>query len=195
MIRVRLPAITGALLTILFSSVGLAADQYTFDRAHTQVLFFVDHLGFSQSQGEFHDYDGGFTFDADDWGNSQVEATIRTASLDMDDYAWDKHLRSEDFFDVKKHPEMIFRSTTVERKDGQRGVIEGDLTLLGVTKPVTLEVTFNKAGIHPISKKYVAGFSASTVIKRSEFGMKYGLPMVGDDVQIRLEVEGHRVEQ
>ena len=195
MLGERLSVITTALLAILLSEVGHAADKFTFDRAHTQVLFFVSHLGFSQSQGEFHDYDGGFTFDSNDWTNSRVEATIRTASLDMDDYAWDKHLRSEDFFDVNQYPTMTFRSTNVERIDGQRGLITGDLTLLGVTKPVVLEVTFNKAGIHPISKTYVAGFSASAILKRSEFGMKYGLPMVGDDVHVRLEVEGHRVEQ
>lgn len=195
MLRERLSVVTSALLATLFSGVGLAADQFGFDRAHTQVLFFVNHLGFSQSQGEFHDYDGSFSFDPGDWADSKVEVTIRTASLDMDDYAWDKHLRSDDFFDVNQYPEMTFRSTRVERTGEQSGIIAGDLTLLGVTKPVILDVTFNKAGVHPISKKYVAGFSARTVIKRSEFGMKYGLPMVGDDVHVRLEVEGHRVEK
>ena len=193
--RKRLSLVASILLATLFSGVGFAADQFAFDRAHTQILFFVNHLGFSQSQGEFHDYDGDFSFDPGDWANSKVEVTIRTASIDMDDYAWDKHLRSEDFFAVNQHPEMRFRSTRVERTDEQRGIIAGDLTLLGVTQPVTLDVTFNKAGVHPISKQYVAGFSASTVVKRSDFGMEYGLPMVGDEVQVRLEVEGYRVEK
>ena len=167
-------------------------DSYDFDRAHTQILFFVDHLGFSTSQGEFLDYDGHFAFDPEDWSRSSVAIDIRTASVDMDDYDWDKHMRSKDFFHVDQYPVMSFRSTRVEQTGEKQGRILGDLTLLGVTRPVTLEFTFNKAGVHPISKAYVAGFSAKTAIRRSEFGMKYGLPMIGDHVDIRLEVEGLR---
>lgn len=171
---------------------GAATDRYVFDKDHTQILFFVDHLGFSMSQGEFHDYDGHFTFDPEDWGASAVDVTIRTHSIDMDDYAWDKHMRDEDFLWVDEHPEMRFVSERVERTGERTGKIHGTLTLRGVSQPVTLDVTFNKAGEHPINKKYVAGFSAETVVQRSDFGMDYGLPAVGDDVHIRLEVEGFR---
>ncbi len=184
-------------LALVLAAAGLAgpaaaAERYAFDKAHTQILFFVDHLGFSKSQGEFHDYDGHFTFDPEDWSNSAVEVTIRTHSVDMDDHAWDKHMRNEDFFHVAEHPTMRFASTRVERTGEDTGKVHGELTLLGVTRPVTLDVTFNKAGEHFLSKEWIAGFSATTSLQRSEFGMDYGLPAVGDRVDIRLEVEGVR---
>lgn len=170
-------------------------EQYEFDTAHTQILFFVNHLGFSNSQGEFHDYEGGFTFDRGAPENSQIDVRIKTASIDMDDEKWDTHMKSEDFFNVEQFPEMTFKSTGIKVTGENIANITGDLTLLGVTKPVTLAVTHNKSGKHPFSGKFVAGFSAETTIKRSEFGMKYGLPAVGDDVRVVLEVEGIRKEQ
>jgi len=110
--------------------------------------------------------------------------------MDMD--KWDAHMKNEDFFHVEKYPEMTFKSTGIEVTGENTARITGDLTLLDVTKPVTLNVTYNKSGVHPYSGEYVAGFSADTMITRSEFGMDYGLPGVGDDVEIRLEVEGIR---
>ncbi|MDP7143284.1 MAG: YceI family protein [Alphaproteobacteria bacterium] len=170
------------------------AAKYNFDKAHTQILFFVNHLGFSNSQGEFHDYDGHFTFDPENPAASSVDVAIKTASIDMDDAAWDKHLKNEDFFHVEKFPNMTFKSTAIEVTGENTAKITGDLTLLGVTHPVTLDVTHNKSGTHPYSGKFVSGFSATTTIKRSAFGMKYGLPAVSDDVEVRLEVEGIRQE-
>lgn len=181
------------LLSVLGAGPASAAlERYTFDPVHTQVLFFVSHLGFSNSAGKFLAFDGGFSFDPDSWASSSVDVGIRTASINMDDQKWEKHLRSEDFFNVQKYPVMGFKSTKVEQTGERQALIHGDLTLLGVTRPVTLEATFNKAGVHPKSKQYVAGFSARTVVKRSEFGMNYGVPMLGDDVEVRLEVEGIR---
>ncbi len=182
-----------ALLSVLsFSQATLAAERYDFDKTHSQILFFVNHLGFSNSQGEFHDYDGHFEFDAKDWSQSSVEVSIRTASIDMDDYAWDKHLKAKEFFDVKKFPEMRYRSTRVEQTGAKIGKIYGELTLLGITHPVVLDLTLNKVGLHPMRKTPRAGFSATASLKRSEFGMKYAVPMVSDEVELRIEVEGPR---
>ena len=167
-------------------------EVYEFDKAHTQVLFFVDHLGFSKSQGEFLDFDGSFTFNRADPTTSHVEVTIQTDSIDMDDEKWDAHMKNEDFFDVEKFPTMLFKSTKIEKTGSKTAHIIGDLTILETTKPVTLNVTFNKAGVHTFNQKYVAGFSATATVKRSDFGIKYGLPLIGDDVEIRLEVEGIR---
>lgn len=192
-----LPLTFFALLAFVFTLVipsAHAAERYTFDKAHTQILFFVDHLGFSKSQGEFLDYNGSFTFDTVKPENSSVQVTIKTAGIDMDDEAWDKHMKNKDFFDVEQYPEMTFKSTAITVTGDKTANITGDLTLLGITKPVTLAVTHNKSGKHPFSGKYVSGFSATTTIKRSEFGMNYGLPAVGDDVEVRLEVEGIRIE-
>lgn len=181
---------------LIFAPAAAKAEavKYSFDKVHTQVLFFVSHLGYSMSQGEFHDYDGHFTFDAETPENSEIDVRIKTASVDMDDEKWDDHLKNEDFFNVEDYPEMTFKSTDVAVTGDNTAEITGDLTLLGVTKPVVLDVTHNKSGVHPHSGKYVSGFSATTTIKRSEFGMDYGLPGVGDDVEVRIEVEAHRAD-
>ena len=171
------------------------ADHYTFDKAHTQILFFVNHLGFSMSQGEFLDYDGHFHFNTKEPSKSDVHVTIQTASIDMDDKKWDDHMKNKDFFDVENYPTMTFKSTKIDVTGDNTANITGDLTLLGTTKPVTMAVTHNKSDKHPFGGKYVSGFSATAKLKRSEFGMTYGLPGVADDVEIRIEVEGVRTEE
>ena len=169
-------------------------ETYTFDKAHTQILFFVNHLGFSMSQGEFHEYDGAFTFNRGEPEKSKVDVTIQTASIDMDDEKWDAHMKNADFFDVENFPTMSFKSTGIEVTGENSANITGDLTILETTKPVTLAVVHNKSGVHPFNGKFVAGLSGTTTIKRSDFGMNFGIPGVADEVQIRLEVEGFREE-
>lgn len=182
--------------TLLFPfSAQAQVETYEFDKAHTQILFFVSHLGYSMSQGEFLEYDGGFTIDRDDPSKSSIDVSIQTASIDMDDEKWDDHMKNEDFFNVEKFPAMTFKSTAVELTGENTAKVTGDLTLLGVTKPVTLDVTHNKSDVHPYSGKYVAGFSGTGTLKRSDFGMNYGLPGVADDVEIRLEVEAMRQDE
>lgn len=176
--------------TIEANAPQTVAERYVFDKAHTQILFFVNHLGFSMSQGEFLDFDGHFMYDEANPENSSIDVVIKTASIDMDDEKWDDHMKNEDFFDVEKFPEMTFKSTDIEVTGENTANITGDLTILGVTKPVTLAVTHNKTGIHPYSKKKHAGFSATATIDRTQWGMNYGVPNVGEEVEIRLEVEG-----
>lgn len=181
-------------VSLLFAAAPAqaAVEKYVYDPAHTQVMFSVSHLGFSFSHGKFTKFSGGFEFDAEAVENSSADMTIETASINMDMAEWDNHLKSPDFFDVEKFPAMTFRSTKAEKTGEKTGKLTGDLTLLGVTKPVTLDVVYNKSGVHPYSKNYIAGFSATGTIKRSDFGMNYGLPGVGDDVTIEVQVEGIR---
>lgn len=167
---------------------------YNFDQPHTQVLFFVDHMGFAKSQGEFEQTDGTITINEEEPEKSVVDVSIPIASLDMDDAKWEEHLKSADFFDAAQFPVMTFKSTSVERTGENTANVTGDLTIHGVTKPTVLAVTHNKSGKHPMKGNNVTGFSATTNIKRSDFGMEYGLPMVGDDVEIRLEVEAHEAD-
>ena len=191
-------ALTGAMGAALLAAplTANAADKYEFDKAHTQILFFVDHLGYSMSQGEFLDYDGHFMFDEESPENSSVEVTIQTASIDMDDEKWDEHLKNEDFFNVSEYPTMSFESTGINVTGEDTAELMGDLTMLGQTKPVTLNVTHNKSGPFPMNPDiYKSGFSAEGTIKRSEWGLNYGLPGVGDDVKIMIEVEGQRTEE
>lgn len=195
MIKSLFVGAAAALFLFLPTSAKAAPEHYSFDKAHTQILFFVNHLGFSMSQGEFHDYDGHFIFDRENPENSSVEVEIRAESIDMDDEKWDTHMKNEDFFHVTKYPVITFKSTKIEQFSEDSANITGDLTMLGVTKPVTLTTTLNKTGRHPFNQKYVAGFSATATVKRSDFGMNYGLPLIGDEAQIRLEIEGIRKDE
>lgn len=188
-----------ALMLLVALGMGLAAPQaraeleiYTLENPHTQIAFSVSHLGFSHSYGKFLDYDGRIEFDRAAPENSKVEVTVQTASVDMGHEKWEDHLKNADFFNVEEFPTMTFKSTGIEVTGDDTAKITGDLTILGVTKPVVLDTTFNKAGKHPFGDKYMAGFSAVAEIKRSDFGMGYGLPNVGDEVKIYIEVEAER---
>ncbi|TNE28328.1 MAG: polyisoprenoid-binding protein [Alphaproteobacteria bacterium] len=166
--------------------------RYEFDKTHSSIMFFVNHLGFSLSTGRFLDFDGFYSFDPDAPEASEVDVTIKTGSLAMQDDRWDAHMKNEDFFNVEKFPDMHFKSTEVVKTGDKTGVLKGDLTLLGVTKPVELNVTLVGTGKHPMAPRLVSGFSATGTLKRSDFGMTYGLPNVGDEVEIRIEIEGFK---
>ncbi|MBX2834290.1 MAG: YceI family protein [Micavibrio sp.] len=188
----KLALITALAATTLFATPANAEIQhFTLDKPHTQIMFFVEHMGVSLSHGEFYDYEGEITFDTENPENSSAQATIKTASIAMGSDGWDAHLKNKDFFNVEEFPEMTFKSTSIEKTAEKTAKINGDLTILDVTKPVTLDVTYNGSGEHAMNKKPIIGFSATTHIKRSDFGMNYGIPMVGDEVEIRLEIEGH----
>ena len=189
-----LSALVGILLTgsLPLGGIDVAAETFKIDPVHTSALFRVMHFGYSRVTGRFNDISGEIVFDESDYDKSQVKVTIKTDSVDTHHEKRDAHLRSPDFFNAKEFPEMTFVSTGVEKTGDKTGKLLGDLTLLGVTKPVTLEVTFHRVAPHPL-KSYnhvlTAGFSAQTRIKRSDFGMKYGLQGLSDDVEIILEVE------
>lgn len=185
-------AVAIAAAAILGSIGNAAADNYVLDVDHTNVLFFVNHLGFSTMEGEFDDVQGSFVFDKDDLSKSSVKVTIQAASVDTDVTALDDHLRGPDFFDVKQFPEITFKSRDIEKTGDNMGKITGDLSMHGVTRSVTLDVKFNREGEHPSTKKHVAGFSATASLTRSDFGIVYGTPYIGDQVDIRIEVEGLR---
>lgn len=182
-------------VALLLATLPAAAEpqRYTFDPLHTQVYFLASHLGFSHSLGKFAKFGGELMFDEDDWSTAMVDATVDVASLYMGDAGWEKKLLSDSFFDARENPTAKFVSQRLVR-DGttNRGKLEGELTLHGVTRPVTFDVTVNRVGRDTYSFKHVAGFSAHATIKRSEFGMRGSLPAVGDEVEIRLEVEAVR---
>lgn len=187
--------LTLTLILLSFQPARADVETYHLDKPHTQVIFFVDHLGFAKSSGKFLDYSGSITFDRAQPENSKADVTIQTASLDMGDQKWNEHLKGSDFFNVTKFPTMEFKTTGIEINGENLAAMTGDLTILGVTKPVVLDVTFNKCDKHPFGTEYHCGFSAATLINRSDWGMNYGLPMVGDEVEIRIEVEAIRDER
>lgn len=173
---------------------GDAIDRYQFDKSHTHIMFFIDHLGFSKMVGQFHDYSGGFSFDEKNPEASKIDVTIKTASIDTDVPELDSKLAGDKWFNSEQFPDATFVSTNIVKTGKKTGRVYGNFTLMGVTKPITLDVTFNKAGKYPVGDIYAAGFEARGKIFRSAFGMNEGLPFVGDRVDLLIHVEAHRIE-
>jgi polyisoprenoid-binding protein YceI len=182
-----IPAITAA-----------PAGAYTLDKAHASLIFRVDHLGFSQFTARFARFDATLQFDPVDPAASRVSATIDPSSLECDNPppGFLEHLRGAQWLDAAAFPEIAFRSTAVALTGANKARITGDFTLHGVTRPITLEATFNGgyAG-HEFEPNARIGFSARGALKRSDFGIAYGLPPagstmgVGDEVKISIEAE------
>ena len=181
-----------ALLPLAWAVTPASATDYSLDTVHTQITFCVDHLGFSHPCGRLHVKSGFFHFDDGDWSTATVDAIVDTASLDLGDAKWNAAVRSWQFLDAGKYPEAHFVSRSAQKTGEKSGLVHGTLTLRGVTRPVDLRVTFNRAGLDPYDLRYTAGFSAMTTLKRSDFGMKKYLPDIGDEVAIRIEAEGLR---
>ena len=173
------------------SAHAFAADSYTIDPRHTYPVFEVNHLGFSTQRGRFNKVTGKITLDAAA-SKGSVEVSIDTASIDMGLEDWDKHMKSEEFFNVEKYPAMSFRSYGMEFRDGKPVAAEGVLTLLGVSKPVRLAIADFHCGFHPLSRKELCGADVSTQIKRSDFGMTKYVPAVSDEIRIVIPVEAYK---
>lgn len=181
-----------AALILAAASVGAAHAapvSYALDPAHVSVAFIANHLGYSNMIGRFNTVNGSVDYDKDAVENSKLKVVIDTASIDTNHAKRDEHLRSPDFFNAKEFPQMTFTSTKIEKTGEKAGKLTGDLTLLGVTKPVVLDVVFNKDAANPMSKKDTLGFSARGKIKRTDFGMKYGTPNIGDEIDLLVEAE------
>ncbi len=181
----------GSLLLVLSTGYASAA-KYQIDPGHTYPNFSVSHLGFSTMYGQFGKTTGTMEYDASS-GKGSVNITIDAASIYTGHKKRDKHLRSPDFFNVVEFPEITFKSTSAKLSGGN-GTVEGDLTIMGVTKPVVLNVSKIRCGKHPFNPKLteVCGFDATTKIKRTDFGMKYGMPAIGDEISIVIGIEGTR---
>ena len=179
-------------------TAAAAPESYTIDPLHSAVLFAIDHLGISTIHGRFDKFAGKFTIDrAAKSGN--VELTIDTASVDTNENdkgsrqrSRDEHLRSADFFNTAEFPKMTYKSTNVKFSGDNPSDVEGQLTLLGVTKPVTLKIDRWVCKDHPMSKKPMCGGDASGSFKRTDFGMKFGVPAIGDEIRLKINFEGYK---
>lgn len=184
--------------SLLSASAFAAPQTYNFDPFHSYPSFSVEHLGMATMRGRFDKMSGKATLDlAAKTGT--VEIKIVSASLSTGDGARadgkrsrDDHLRSPDFFNVAEYPEITFRSTRLNFKGEELESVEGNLTLLGVTKPLKLTVTHFKCAPHPFSKAPMCGADMEGVIKRSDWGMKFGAPVaVSDNVKLQISLEAH----
>ena len=176
------------IVAALLAAPACAADNYTVDPRHTWPVFEVNHLGFSTQRGRFNSSSGKITLDTAA-KNGSVELVIETASIDMGFDKWDEHMKSDEFFNVAQFPTMRFASDKLVFDGDKVVAAEGSITLLGVTRPLTLTVSNFRCGPHPMLKKPACGADITATLKRSEFGMTKFVPAVSDEVKISVPVE------
>lgn len=165
------------------------AGTYRLDPAHGKITWSLSHLGYSTYFGQITDVNGEASLDPKEPAKSRVSVTIGIDSISGLNAKLDAHLKTPDFFDAQKFPAATFVSTSVEPTGPTTARVTGDLTLRGVTKPVAFDATFNQAGVNPVDKAYSVGFDGRAVLKRSDFGINAFLPVLGDEVTLRLEGE------
>jgi polyisoprenoid-binding protein YceI len=175
-----------AMLTALPAAAEL--ESYTIDPQHTWPYYEVGHLGYSSQRGRFGKTAGKITLDTDARRGS-ADIAIDTASVSSGVAKLDEHLRSEDFLNAAKNPQITFKSSSFAFEGDKLKSAAGELTINGVTRPATLTVNHFQCAPHPMTKHKQCGADLVTTIKRSDYGVKYGLPVLGDDVTLRISVE------
>ncbi len=180
--------IAASAFALFASGSAFAADAYKIDPNHSSVTFQYTHFGFSHPTGKFMNAVGTVNLDKADPSKSSVEVSFDIAGVNTGVPALDAHLKTPDFFDAAKFPTATFKSTKVVVTGKDTAKVTGDLTIHGVTKPVTLDVKLNKLDLN-MMKKEDAGFTATATIKRSDFGMGNYVPAVSDQVDLYIEAE------
>jgi polyisoprenoid-binding protein YceI len=175
-------------LGLLAAGTALAAETYTIDPSHTFPRFSISHFGFSTHHGQFNRTSGRIVLDRAAKSGT-VDISVDTASVATGDPKLEQHLRAEDFFNVARYPTMVFRAKSLKFNGDVPVAAEGELTLLGVTRPLTLAISRLKCGPHPVAKAEVCGAEVTGTLRRSEWGMKAYVPAIGDEVELRIQVE------
>ena len=175
------------------SSAGVAGPvRFALDPVHTQIVFSIEHAGFSMSTGKLLRPTGTLLFDEKNWALSTVQVEMTAANVEFDDADWNKAVRGKSYFNAEAFPSIRFQSKSCSQTGPKTGVLSGDLTLLGVTKTVDLAITFNKRARHPYTLKDTIGFSATATLHRAEFGMVATPKTIGDEVNVRISLEAVR---
>ena len=186
-------ALSGAALAqadaLTRNPIHVQSGSYVLDPAHGKITWSVDHMGFSTYVGQFTDVSANLDLNVRNPSASKLDALVKTDSVGTFHDGLNKHLKTADFLHTVKFPTAQFRATGIRLVDRDSAKISGNLTLRGVTKPIIIEADFNQAGINPVDKQYSLGFDGEAKIKRSDFGINYGLPMLGDEVTLHLEAE------
>jgi polyisoprenoid-binding protein YceI len=168
------------------SPAAVNAGAYTVEPMHTRVLFAVSHMGFTTWYGEFTNVSGTLTLAPKAVATSTLDIKIPTDTVSTSNTKLDGELKSPVWFDAAQFPTIEFKATHIVKTGRDTANITGDLTFHGVTKPVTLHAAFNGAGVNPLSKQYTVGFNATGEIKRSDFGVKTYVPLIGDEVTLTI---------
>ncbi|MBL7478885.1 YceI family protein [Legionella bononiensis] len=174
-----------------FNVAYAAPETFTLDNQHTYILWTIKHLGFSTQAGKWY-ASGELVLDKEHPDQSKVNVTVNVADVVTGIPELDKHLKGKLFFDVAQFPKATFVSNKVDVLSDTTAKVEGTLTLHGVSKPLTLDVTLNKVGVNPINNKNTVGFTATGTIKRSDFGINTLLPDLGDEVTLQIGAEAYQ---
>lgn len=179
------------------SVAELRGGGYTLDKDHAALLFKINHLGFSSFIGRFTDFDASLNFDPENIENSTLEVIVDTSSINVNLPEFEEELRGSDWFDVATYPQAVYRTTSfVEAVDEDTFIFTGDMTLLGTTAPVNIEVNFHGGGRNFLTRRYTLGFSASMEFQRSAFGLDNMVAFgVGDDIELEIHVEFQDAQQ
>lgn len=176
------------------ASMALAADKYTLDSSHSQVVFNYNHLGFSTTYGMFSGFEGEIMLDAENPANSSVTVSMPTKSMFTGWEQREQHFMSDDFFGATDEDVITFTSTSIELTGEDTALITGDLTMNDVTKSVVLDAKLNQAGNHPMANTAWAGFDATTTLVRTDFNLGQFAPFVSDEVSVAISVEAQKAE-
>ncbi len=189
----------GAQLASSVQSIGWTLDtkhvpsgKYILDPDHTTVLFKISHLGYSLYVARFNSVHATMDYDNKHPEQSQLIVTIDPNSIDCHNPKLEQTLTGKDYFDTQAYPQVFYAAKSLTIKDDRHGVLEGELTLHGVTRAVPLDVVFNGGARNTLTGRYTIGFSATATIKRSDFGMKTLVPLIGDDVYLEINTEFER---
>lgn len=192
MFHVRAHAWLWWLAAALLPLAPAHAATWRYDTVHSQVLFSISHNGYSRPFGRLRIANGWLRFDPDDWSHAATELDIDLQSLDLGDANWNKAACKKALLDCRKYRYAHFASTRAERTDAQHGVLHGQLSLRGVTRAVSIPFTFNRAARTIFGLHDIAGFSATAMLDRNDFGMDAYSRSIGEHVSVWLELEAIR---
>lgn len=175
----------------LLSTSLFAQSTWKADNAHSKLTFGIVHTGISEVEGLFNSFDASIVSSEEDFSDAVFELSVDVASIDTEVERRDTHLKSADFFDVEKFPKMTFKSTSIKKTGKNKYKLTGDLTLHGITKPVTMDLWYRGTIENPRSKDLIAGFQLTGTLKRSDFniGSNFPEPMLSDEVRIKADGE------
>ncbi len=181
------------LISLALMSTNSFADDYVIDKKgmHASIEFKISHLGYSWLRGRFNDFDGDFNYDGKNPDASKINVTINTASIDSNHAERDKHLRSDEFLDVKKYPKATFKSTSFKQKKDGSAILKGNFTLHGVTKPITINTHYINQGKDPWGG-YRIGFEGTSKIALADYGILKNLGPASKELDLIFSIEGVR---
>jgi len=187
--------------SIFITAAAVLALSFTFeqinwsvDKAHSRLGFSINHLGISDLNGSFGIVDTKITSSKEDFSDAVIELSADVNTINTNNEQRDAHLKSPDFFDAAKNPTLTFKSTSFKKGKGNHYALKGDLTMHGITKPVTLDAIYNGTTVHPMNKKSMAGFKVSGIVKRSDFDVAPSMaaPLLSDEVKLSADLEFSR---